>query len=366
MNNKTLLALLTLLTFACVSPKKKELDTKSRQLKIITSPINDSLNSVVIKSSDGGFFSPSKKTTIGFSSDNSKKQFIQFVLDSNSVSISSLRPTSPWGIQFQKNSVNKLFAIHQFSFEVGEEKFNTVANTDFVGPYIVRNTDEDSTTNPKFTGGWHGSNGDATGVPTARNISWRVWDRKANPLSEDTLVKFSKKLWIEVVNHIQAYNSTAEVIKETVHYGVHPLGIDVFIEIEALATIEIERYYGIQSKNAIYFEELTYHFEDGSSKKEKSKSSSQSNDTLNENRVTHLSLSNEKQPFKMVVWINPFTKLYQGENLTTDKPWAFTFNYGKSYFNLINGKHLQLKKGEVINLSGGYYFLENNIVHDKN
>lgn len=89
-------------------------------------------------------------------------------------------------------------------------------------------------------------------------------------------------------------------------------------------------------------------------------SNHQSNDTLNSNRVTHFVLSNKRYPFKMVVWMNPFTKLYKGEYITKNKPWAFTTQYNKSYFNLINGKNLVLKKGTSINLSGGYYFLENN------
>lgn len=263
---KGVIILLTLLTVGCESPRKRKLDRKTRQINLVTIPINDSISTVEIisKSND---FSTSQSTIIGFSSDQSSEKLIRYVVDSIGVNISSLRKNSPWNIYFQKNSVNNLFALHQFSFELDGKRFINRVNTDFIGPYMVKKTNHSTLSTSKFTGGWHGSNGDATGEATARTLEWKVLDKKANILPKDSLVKYTKKLYIEVVNYIQPNNSKDEVIKETVLYSVHSYGINVFIEIEALADIEFERYYGIQSQNAYFFDELTYNFEDGFTKK---------------------------------------------------------------------------------------------------
>lgn len=360
MKKTILLALISLLLLNCGSPKKRELNRKAKQVSLATKPINDSLLSVEVITKRGGIFGKTEKTALGFSTVTSSKKLIRYDLDSTQINILSVHEINPWHITFKKSGVNKLFTIHSFGFGNTEDKNSIRTNTDFVGPYIMKNANDSLASLPKFTGGWHGSNGDVTGEPTGRTIEWNVYDHKANIVTSDSLYRFSRNLWIEVINLIQSYNSKEEILKETVQYEIHPYGLNVHIEIEALNDLEIETYYGIQSQNPYFFDELTYHFEDSTQKKDASRTYNQSNDSVDNNRVTHYTLQHKNLPFQMAVWLDGSSHLANGTHLEASKPWAFTAGYGKSYFNLINGKKLNLKQGDKKEIRGGYYFLEKN------
>ena len=78
-------------------------------------------------------------------------------------------------ISFYPCGVNQLFAIAKVRYFSGRIAYNQglassefSSGTDWVGLYYVCGASSaNSGLTPKFTGGWHGSNGDGTGSPTA-------------------------------------------------------------------------------------------------------------------------------------------------------------------------------------------------------
>ena len=162
------------------------------------------------------------------------------------------------------------------------------------------------------------------------------------------------------MNYIQGYNTTGkngsssrEVLKETVNYVIYSGKIDIDLHIEALEDISIVRYYGLQTQNYSWKGTVTYI--NGTNQKVTADNSLQNNPGNKEEfpGVTTIRQSSVNGDI-LEAWIDNQIGLGKYDYLKDNKPCAFTESYGKSYFDLVNGKELSLKKGEVIYLKGGY------------
>lgn len=266
-------------------------------------------------------------------------------------------------ISFFPCGVNQLFAIARVRYfsSLTDHIHNKASNeynssTDWVGPYFVCGEENVNTgIAQKFTGGWHGSNGDGTGNPTAST-------KEINILVDGNQMEIADELsctQIEfvVINYIHGYDyslSNNDLLKETVHYTVTSnRQIHVHVKIEALNDSRIQRYYGLQSQNFAIFDSVKYvageHLVNTALIDANTKCSS----NLGVNTIQLIDQSNRHQ-LKLVLNIEEGigTSNYLADGL----PKAFSASYRKSYFNLVNGKELVLKKGEQAFWKGTYFW----------
>jgi hypothetical protein len=146
------------------------------------------------------------------------------------------------------------------------------------------------------------------------------------------------------------------VIEETVTYTIYENQVDIKVQIVAIHDLEILRYYGLQTQNNMFDNEIKYLYEDGRSITKSLGMASDSGVKNSENKVISFELSGITHQFLLKAWINSDGLLSSFNYIAADKAEAFTTYYGKSYFNLINGNTLVLKAGENLVWSGGYSF----------
>lgn len=146
-------------------------------------------------------------------------------------------------------SANNTVQIDKYS--IGNESFTSY--TDWVGPYNMRTVAATSQTDKSwgFTGGWHGSNGDATGDPTAQtqSIAVSVDGESVGDGSHE-----GKEAVCVVSNKVEAANtkfaeSKRFVLDETVTYTFKEGRLYVQVDIAALEDVNIMIYYGMQIGN---------------------------------------------------------------------------------------------------------------------
>ncbi len=268
-------------------------------------------------------------------------------------------------VSFYPCGVNQLFGIAQVSYfsDLTDHKQGIISNqfksgTDWIGPYFVCSEENVNKGLPQqFTGGWHGSNGDGTGAPTASTYELSfVVD------GEETSENFDRnctQVDLYATNLIHGYDyaeTNKNLLKETVHYTILTnRQIDVHVKIEALEDLIIQRYYGLQSQNFALFDSVKYmaNAEVINTAAINTNSSCQSNDGVNTILLTD---SNSQHQLKLT--LNTSEGLGVFENLGNGLQKAFSASYGKSYFNLINGKNLLLKKGEEVFWEGTYLWDE--------
>ena len=262
-------------------------------------------------------------------------------------------------ISFFPCGVNQLMGIGKISYfaSLSDYRNNLMSGeftscTDWVGPYIVCSKAALGAGIPqKFTGGWHGTNGDGTGKPTAMTAHDCL-------LVDGTEVKVDRDCCctqadLYVTNLIRGYDcllDSSYLLKEVIHYCIKPeREIDVGVQTEALDDAVIQKYYGLQSQNLDIFDQVSYWAGDQllNTGLNKSDNCCKTNDHINT-----ILLTGDQHQLKLILdtteGIGTFTQL--GEN----KPKAFSASYGKSYFNLINGKDLLLQKGEKMFWRGIY------------
>jgi len=256
-------------------------------------------------------------------------------------------------INFDSCGINNLFSIKEIGLKMNESTTLIKSYTDWIGPYIVRfDGESDSSISEHFTGGWHGF-GDGESVDiTARTTNYEIY-ADGKQVIGSTSGK-ADEIVISVTNEIMGYNTAEFVLEETVTYKIYDSTISVEVEIKALNDISILRYFGLQTQNS-NFEKITYIYNDGSSISgscNESNSSGPKSDTL---RVNQFILSSENHPFTLRAWILN-ESLASFEYVSDDQPYAFTQDYGKSYFHLINGTPVQMKVDEKVFWKGGYSF----------
>ncbi len=148
-----------------------------------------------------------------------------------------------------KVSANKTVQIDRYS--VGEESFQSY--TDWIGPYHMKTVAATTQTDKLsgFVGGWHASNGDGTGDPTAVTESVEIFlDDSEFPSGTAT----GTEAKVVVHNKVEALNtklgeSKRFVICEDVTYTFKESRLYVRVDITALEDVRIAIYYGMQIAN---------------------------------------------------------------------------------------------------------------------
>ena len=266
-------------------------------------------------------------------------------------------------ISFYPCGVNKLFAIAKVGYFASLADYNQgktsnefSSGTDWVGPYFVCGTSSVSSGMPqKFTGGWHGSNGDGSGTPTATTSEVRfVIDEEK---TSGNFERNCEKVDLYVTNLVHGYDyslTKQNLLKETVHYSIKPnRQIDVHVKIEAIEDLVIQRYYGLQSQNFALFDSVNYMA--GQRVINSAAIKANSNCRTNEG-VNTICLTDNEQQHQLKLVLNIEEGLGAPGTLGEGKPKAFSASYGKSYFNLVNGKDLPMKKGDKVFWQGSYFW----------
>ncbi|MFA5859300.1 MAG: hypothetical protein WC955_09550 [Elusimicrobiota bacterium] len=273
-------------------------------------------------------------------------------------------------IEFERCGVNSLMAISRMSLHknpdpqpstdsvLSEGKQIMKSCTDWVGPYIMKSLSFPDNGKPQFTGGWHGSNGDGTGNATARTTSYQTHTYGTTKIKKGTPVR-CEKIVLTVTNKIQAYNLKKDVVKEVVEYTILPGQMRVNTLILALDNLVIIRYYGLQTQNSAWNGVISYITPTGEAAEPsvvsaKLNSASGGKKDFPEIRKYVLTSSDGKN--ELTAWLDREYGLGKMDNVLDTLPCAFTQKYGKSYFNLINGEEVKLRKGKKLYWRGGYVF----------
>ncbi len=256
-------------------------------------------------------------------------------------------------IEMKSGGINELFGFSKIEFYKQNELLKELeVCTDWIGPYIVSSMSYLDDKTAQFTGGWHGTNGDGTGEPTAETVSV-VMSQEGVSIKENKLYRI-ETFDIEVTNIVNAYNDYEPAIMEVVTYSFEKEAIHISVEIEALKEIEILKYYGLQTQNSIWDDAIEYRLRDGNASSSSLAESSQSV-AKNVGIVQEYALSSKDDEFSLIAGIMN-VGLGRFEYLSNDNPSSFTLDYGKSYFNLINGDSLQMCEGEKVYWEGYYIF----------
>lgn len=266
-------------------------------------------------------------------------------------------------ISFYPCGVNNLFSIAKVNYfnsrtdylqGKASNEFNSC--TDWVGPYFVCSLSSVNTgILQKFTGGWHGSNGDGTGTPTASTSETKFMiDGKE---TSGNLEQNCNQLDLFVTNLIRGYDYSKthmNLLKEIVHYTIKPnREINVEVRIEALKDAVIQRYYGLQSQNFSLFDRVSYW---AGPQVVNTEAINVESRCLTNFGVNTILLESTKSQHQLRLVLDITSGLGTFQNLGEGKPKAFSASYGKSYFNLVNGKDLIIKKGEQVCWKGSYFW----------
>lgn len=279
---------------------------------------------------------------------------VAYEIHSDEVIVASHRDGFSLQINFEKIGKNKLMQLSKITLaDAGKMPIKYSASTDWVGPYMVKSL-EDPVDSAEFTGGWHTKIVEDQEVSTAKtvDISTLVGGKKAT-----TKYGMVDSLTMTVTNKINGYNTDSPVLQEIVTYTFTPNKVDVHVCATALKNISIEKYYGLQTQNYLWNQNIIYY-----SKNHEIIAQTKLEDYSDAPRssskpITSFEFSSTQHDIKLETWLDidsPMVNQY--EYVSTDKPEAFTRAYGKSYFNIVNEKPLELKKGESISWQGGYIF----------
>lgn len=275
-------------------------------------------------------------------------------------------------IELKNSGLNNSFGFTNFyksnSSDLDGEFTGSVnvmkSGTDWISPVQVsaeNNQDGDNVSEPKFTGGFHGYNGDQTGSETASTMSTEFHIDGKKVTSFDGFAE--KEIKIKSTQRIQAWNTTKEdgtgreVLEQTVEYTFHDKKVDVLVKTKALEDVDWTLWYGLQtthSKGSPWNEKVIY--SDGKAnieeKDNKNSDSGEKSESPNIYRFENRGKNNDT----VSAWIDNKFELGKRNYVSDNEPLAFNADYGKSYFNIINGETLELNKGEEVNLKGGYEF----------
>lgn len=272
-------------------------------------------------------------------------------------------PDKQLALEFFPCGVNQIFALGKLAYDTSAVGFNGKQSTlefpsvtDWVGPYHLSLLENVSNDLPKqFTGGWHGSNGDGTGEPTA--MTKLVVVTVDGEAKSSSFSGMGEQVSLNVVNLIQGYDTPEPanyLLQESVNYQLLPnCSIEVCVTITALNDVAIHRYYGMQSQNFAVFDSVSY----GSEREIMNTEAVRANNScLKNDAVNRIVLSGEQGKYELELILNTEKGLGTFDYLADGLPRAFSADYGKSYFNLVNGKKLILKKGESVFWEGTYVF----------
>ncbi|WP_336974499.1 hypothetical protein [Alcaligenes sp. PF14] len=138
------------------------------------------------------------------------------------------------------------------------------ATSDCWPPYVVRALQNgDGSTFAIYTGGNHGSNGDASGLKTARMTSIAFWVDGRRLLPGEKFEGYANCVDVQWINEIMAYNTITlgrYVLEQKIRASFKPGDVSGFVCTTALEEVHVERDNGPQFFWSGYD---TYHFLDG-------------------------------------------------------------------------------------------------------
>lgn len=293
-----------------------------------------------------------------FSVQENKGDELKFFFNNNTIMIENrLSDNSILRYRFDAVGVNQLLAIDEISLNYCGIDHTTKSCTDYVGPYIVRNADVSGSFEEKFTGGWHGKNGDTTGLPTATMREFHCYSN-GNLIRKKFGFGYSEKFEILCVNDVMPYNTDFPVLEERVRYIISRNSIDVEVILKAKTDIVISRYYGLQAQKPSWADKIVYHYGNANSEEYDISADSKSKSIELNDSVNKIEFKSNTIPVSFFMSIERNNDLTKGVFVDKKMPWAFTKAYGKSYFNMVNGKELKMQEGEEIRVSGSYRFEE--------
>jgi hypothetical protein len=291
-----------------------------------------------------------------------------FVLDNymvikvdESTSIQFIRIKDGMKLTLGPGGINEIESIESFELYdnlmmqvLDHAEDQLITASDWIGPMIIHALDNtNGNVEEMFTGGWHGSNGDHTGNPTAKSIRMTLLVAE-NPIHKKGYF-LAKQLTLEVTNQIMAYNTDERyVIEEKVTYTINPdKKIDISVELIAMENVRIDRYYGMQLILPDKFNIISY-LRNGDLLHQFNHLENPYNASYTP--VDEIIIEDIASEHRILASINLESDINNFAHKAEEHPYAFTTDDRKSYFNLVNGKPLYLKKGESYQWNGRYRF----------
>lgn len=304
---------------------------------------------------------------------NYKKQYV--IIDNNIVRIQFLYSNNEtmW-IELSKCGVNNTFSFSKIytspltpnTIELDGDFSKAVLQinygTDLLSPLqveAVNNVDGDLPPNPKFTGGWHGYNGDQTGTPTARQGNLYIYVDGKNIGSNAKFEGMCEEVFIINEHIIQAWNtrkqdgSGREVVNQTFNMSFKQGMCEIYTDIRPIETVKLSLYYGFQSSFNNLHSSPTIHYVngDGLSRKGVNSNSGPKSYFSDVDRYVVTGENNDSY----MAWIDRSYGLGTLSYITDDTNISFS-SESKCYFNIVNGKTVVLSSGQRAELHGGIIY----------
>lgn len=272
------------------------------------------------------------------------------------LSISSTHKDMTYQVTFDHVGINQTYAIKSIAFQKADKHLLIESSTDWLGPLVFKrqNKADPREDKPRFTGGWHGSNGDGTGQSTSASLIKQVMVG-GKPITNHTS-GVTDQVQLLVINLTKPYNSNTYSLCEKILYDFNQEGLSFDVTLIALEDLVIETYYGLQTQNTSFDDLIHYHFNDGSVVQASLMDESHAGLAKAQTFVNQVTISGKDTPFYLRARLKGVGDLDTSPYVAANLPNAFTKTYGKSYFNIINGIPLPLKKYETLKWHGEYIF----------
>lgn len=267
-----------------------------------------------------------------------------------------------------KNGVNNVTSLYNIKTKTNTEVdslppssggyTNTqTASTDTVcAPYKVKAINNGDSGISNFTGGWHGQNGDLSGLPTAQFVGYTFVVDGVDRTSENNIIRTGvKKVEYTVTHNIMGYNTFTTnryILQEKMKYTIIEGIIQFDMEITALEDCTIELYYGLQTQANSTAWNQTILFKNGEYGRLNFTSNINSGNKYS--GVSTLT-SQRGTTDELETWIDNSYGLGQRKQVSDLTPSVFSiFSTMKTYQNLVNGIPLTLLTGEKAYWRGGW------------
>lgn len=250
-------------------------------------------------------------------------------------------------IYLEKNKSNKVNAA------IGKKaQLFMKSRTDWLGPYAVKSLVHGDGGTYAFTGGWHSIVRDDKTYKTGKTVRFDVMTGN-RILKENT--EAAGPVIIHITNLIQGFNTNKtgrSVLREEIQIEADKGKFNINVKTTALEDALLMKYYGLQTQNDSW-QGVQYNKGHMNSIKRYSDSGPKTNSGI----ISSFSLSSKDKKLKLLCSLSDKSGLGTFENIPGYMPTVFTESYGKTYFNLINGKGKRLNKNESIMWSGKYEFV---------
>ncbi|HEY9060165.1 MAG TPA: hypothetical protein VIO64_06640 [Pseudobacteroides sp.] len=250
-------------------------------------------------------------------------------------------------IYLEKNNSNKVNAA------VGKKaELFMKSRTDWLGPYVVKSLIGGDGGTYAFTGGWHSIVRDNKTYKTGKTVKFDVASGN-RILKENT--EAAGPAVIHITNLIQGFNTNKagrDIIREDIQIEADRGQFKVNVKTTALEDVFLMKYYGLQTQNDSW-QGVQYMKGPINSIRRYSESGPK----ISTGIANNFSLLSKDKKIRLLCSLSDKTGLGTFDNIPGYMPTVFTESYGKTYFNLINGKGKRLNKNESIMWSGKYEFL---------